>query len=459
MNITLFICLLFALQIFYWFVGRRFSQKTTSQKDYFLAEKAVKLFPLTMTFLATQVGGGFILGAAEEAYQFGWMVLFYPLGAALGFVALGSGVGRKLASLPISTVAEIFEVAYGSVIMKKIASTLSVISLFMILVAQIVASSKFLFSTGLMSTPLFILFWAVVIVYTARGGLKAVIATDVAQAAFFSVAFLACFTVAFFGNSEAPLSQIVQSENMALVFPKLSGWLFMPLLFMLIEQDMGQRCFAGASSFVVSKAALLAGVGTLIICAIPIFFGLLAKTQGIEIPQGSSVLMAVVAKVTSPAMAAIVGCGVLAAIISTATSLINAISSNLANDFIKPSLSLTNSRGRTQGITCLVSSLAIFTAFYFDNVVDMLIQSYELSVVSLFVPIVIALFKKKKNLLSAALSLSFGALGFVFFRIYPMPFPKEILGVLLSLFGYGCGEVFALYQSRLVSRKNAHKQM
>ena len=82
MNITIFIALMFSLQFFYWVIGQRASKILNNKEDYFLAGKSVRLFPLMMTFLATQVGGGLILGAADEAYRFGWPVLLYPLGAS-----------------------------------------------------------------------------------------------------------------------------------------------------------------------------------------------------------------------------------------------------------------------------------------------------------------------------------------------------------------------------------------
>ncbi|MFN4174517.1 MAG: sodium:solute symporter family transporter, partial [Parachlamydiaceae bacterium] len=231
MNIPLFIALLFSLQILYWLVGRRSSKEVSEVKDYFLAGKQVAFFPLMMTFLATQVGGGVILGSSDEAYKYGWQVIFYPLGAALGLMLLGSGIGKKLAELPVATVAEIFEWSYGSKTLKKAASLLSVISLFMILVAQIVASSKFLISMGFENRALFILFWAIVILYTTQGGLKAVISTDLVQAAFFSIIFV-------FATGYVMLDTKVVSiplNEMPDIGDKLYGWLLMPLLFMFIE--------------------------------------------------------------------------------------------------------------------------------------------------------------------------------------------------------------------------------
>lgn len=446
MNISIFVSMLFCLQFFYWLVGRRASRNLKGKEDYFLAGKSVRLFPLMMTFLATQVGGGVILGAADEAYQFGWPVLLYPLGAALGLILLGSGIGRKLAGFQVSTVAQIFEVAYGSVMLRKIASALSVISLFMILVAQIIASNKFLVSLGFNNIPLFILFWSIVIIYTTQGGLRAVISTDIVQAAFFSSIFLLCFGFVLFFEPTISLIQIPHLENFANVSSKLCGWLFMPLLFMVIEQDMGQRCFAGASPGIVSKASFLAGVCTMVICVVPVFFGALANVTGLEVPEGSSVLMAMIVKTTNPWITALVGCAVLAAIISTATSLINAISSNLSSDFKLSFLQNIESMRVVKGITCLISIGAIFFAFYFDNIVDLLIHSYELSVSCLFVPVMMALFKRKGNFISACTAIILGAIGFVLFRIYPIDFPKEIISLLLSMLGYGVGEVVSKYR-------------
>src|SRR5215203_3492238 len=133
MDLTVFFIVLFALQLICLIVGSRASKDLKNQDDYFLAGKDVKFFPLMMTFVATQVGGGLILGSAEEAYQFGWPVLLYPIGACLGFLLLASGVGRKLAQFKVATVAQLFEVVYHSTRLKKIASLLSILSLFMIL--------------------------------------------------------------------------------------------------------------------------------------------------------------------------------------------------------------------------------------------------------------------------------------------------------------------------------------
>lgn len=449
MNMPIFICMLFALQLFYWVIGRNTSKDVVEAQDYFLAKKSVPFIPLMMTFVGVVIGGGVVLGSAEEAYLYGWPVFFYPLGGSLGLILLGMGMGQRLAKFQVSTVAQIFEVAYNSSFLKKFASVLSMISLFMILVGQVIASSKFLVSLGISSTPLFLLFWGVVIVYTVQGGLKAVISTDLAQASLFTVVFLLSLGIVFYFEPAVASIPLPELKDFIGVSSKLTGWLLMPLCFMMIEQDIAQRCFAGASPQVVNRAALTAGFWTLVLSIVPVFFGILAKSMQLDIPNGGSVLMSAIIATTNPILSALIGCAILAAIISTASALINAISSNLSSDFNIVGSNSQNSLKTIRGISCLISVAAIFFAFYFDNIVDILIQSYELSVSCLFIPIFIVLFKKQGNYISALLSILFGAFGFMLFKILPIPFPREIASICLSLFGYICGELIAARQQSM----------
>ena len=450
MNLTAFILFLFGLQAICLIVGGRSSKGMKTQDDYFLAGKGVRFFPLMMTFLATQVGGGTVLGSAEEAYRYGWTVLLYPLGASLGMLFLGMGIGRRLSQFKVSTVAQIFEVVYRSPALKKAASLLSIVSLFLIFVAQIIASGKFMVSIGVENPIWFIGFWAIVILYTAIGGLKAVVATDLIQASFFVAVFLFCFGFIVLSPNVPALDVLGKgflNDDFAFDSSKLYGWLFMPFLFMVIEQDMGQRCFAAESPRVVSKAALWAAFCTFGICVIPVFLGVLGKSMGIEVPAGASVLMTVIKETTSPVIAALVGCAILAAVISTADSLINAISSNLSQDF---GLAFQKQNIRhSQWITAGIAVLGISLSYCFNNVVDVMMQSYELSVGCLFIPIFIALFKREGKVLSAGLSIAFGVCGFIGFRLFPIDLPRELATIVLSFIGFGAGEAYAYALSQM----------
>lgn len=434
MSIPFFLIVLFALQGICLYVGSWYASGLKNNSDYFLASKSVTFFPLMMTFVATQVGGGLVLGSAEEAYTYGWQVLFYPLGAALGLFFLSLGIGARMSTFNVPTVAQLFEVSFGSATLKKIASLLSIVSLYMVFIGQLIASQKFLLSLGIENQYVFVGFWSIVIIYTVLGGLKAVVATDVVQALFFLVVFFSSFAFALFADEYTFAETLTTHADASLSYDKIIGWLFMPMLFMIIEQDMAQRCFAANKPRTVTYATLVAGLVTLSIAAIPVFFGVLAKTENIEIKPGSSVLMMMVQTLSSPLLSAALGSAILAAIVSTADSLINAVSSNISQDFL-PKASVRTS----QGITAFIAILGIYLSYYFGNIVDILIQSYELSVSCLFIPVAYILWKRTGPKSAAIGAILGGFIGFIGLRFYPLSFPRELLSLLISLVGFLIG--------------------
>lgn len=438
MNTIVFICTLLILQGICWWVGKRSSKGCVTQSDYFLGGKQVSFFPLMMTFLGGQVGGGLVLGSAQEAARIGWLVLLYPLGQILGMLWLSASLGKRLASFGVPTVAQIFEKFYGSQLLKQIASLLSIASLFMILVAQVLATRSFLISAGVDSTLLFLLFWGLVLTYTGMGGFKAVIKTDLIQASFFVLMFSLAFVYAFFSSSSG-ITISSEASAAPISLSKLSGWLLMPLLFAALEQDMGQRCFAAKSESVLRKSAFTASCLTFLTCLVPIYFGIMARKMNLSADGGASILLMAIGQMTSPLITALVGAAVMAAILATADSLLNAITSNLSQDF---SLLKDKPLNTTRIMSMSIGGFAIFISFYFDNIVGLLIQAYELSVCTLVVPLLGALFKKGKgNLTSALLAIGFGALGFFLLRWISIDFPKEIGALGLSSLGYLIGEV------------------
>jgi SSS family solute:Na+ symporter len=451
MNTSIFIGLVVMIQFICLLAGKKATANLKNQQDYFLAGKDVYFFPLLMTFVATQIGGGLILGSAEEAYRYGWGVLLYPLGACLGFVLLALGIGKRMAQFEVSTVAQLFEVVYQSKFLKQVASILSIISLFMILVAQVVASKKFMVSMGVEAPLFFVAFWALIIIYTVMGGLKAVVSIDIIQALFFIFVFIGAFLFVLFTQQTAWTLAWQNGFNPFLgesYESKLSGWLLMPLLFMVIEQDMAQRCFAAKSPSVVTKAAGCAALCTFVISIIPIFFGVLAKQMGLSIPAHSSVFMEVSKAITNPVFAAFLGCAVLMAIISTAISLLNAISSNLSQDFDFSFFGKENEVNLSRGLTTVIGLTAFLASFGFGEIVGLLIQSYELSVYCLFIPVFAAMFKTKGSSIAAFLSMLFGAIGFFIFSDVQINFMKEILSIGLSALGMGLGLLWSHLKSR-----------
>ncbi|MCH9609188.1 MAG: hypothetical protein S4CHLAM45_04100 [Chlamydiales bacterium] len=424
MNVFFLLFLLGSIAVASLWIGKK-SQGVKSQDGFFLMDRKLSFFSLIMTLLATQIGGGMLMGAAEEAYQRGWIVLFYPLGMVLGMLTLGLGFGAKMRRLNLTTVAELFEKKYRSINLRRIASLLSIISLMFILVAQAVAARKFFLSIGFTHNFLFIFFWIILVAYTVMGGFKAVVMTDVLQCCFILFAFIVTFFAIKLGAPPlSSSSSLVEGGHSPWV-----SWLLMPFFFTLIEQEMGQRCFASKSPWVFSLSACIGSFVLFIASLFPIYLGILASKIGLIIPEGASVLITSVEQLTNSTISTLLICAILVAVISTADSLLCSISSNLAYDFTADTISVRFCRL----LTFVVGASALLFSFLFSNVLAVLIFSQVLIVSVLFVPVIMALFLTNLSKKAAIASMSLGGVTLLFSYNHPLPF---LLPLLFSMGGF-----------------------
>ncbi|MAZ44067.1 MAG: sodium:pantothenate symporter [Legionellales bacterium] len=421
MNLTLFVAILVGLGLVYIALGKQTSKHIENQEDYYLSGRGLGFFSFMITCLATQLGGAAVLGAAEEAYLHGWAGLLYAMGVASGFVILALGVGSKIRQMNVSTVPELIEKSFGSRGLRELAGLASVISLFLILVAQAVATRKFFAAIHADTIYLFFFFWIALIFYTVVGGLRAVVSTDKIQALFILGGFLLVMGYAVMAHpesvtmmSEAQFPSIIEAD-----LPWLA-WVIMPMLFTVIGQDMGQRCSAASEARIVSSAMVGAAVIYVLFAFIPVGLGLFADVQGLEVPQGHSILMASIAYLTTPEILSVAAAALLMAIISTADSLLCAISSNVAQDFsVIRRLAKGNEIRWAKVITFVTGISAVALSFMMDGVIPLLIEATEPSIFVLFVPILLAIFFNNPPKSAAVTSIVIGLGGYVLGHLIP----------------------------------------
>ena len=173
---------------------------------------------------------------------------------------------------------------------------------------------------------------------------------------------------------------------------------------------------------------------------IAIMFGVIAKEKGIVVKAGTTILAAAIEEFTNPTVATLFMATIIMAIVSTADSLLCSISSHLCCDLFATEAMPPKKKLRlSRGLTFVTGLSALVLVFYFESVVTMLMLSYELSVSVLFVPVLMAVLRKKPSAKGAIGAVISGALGFCLFRIYAPFLPKEVLTLLLSLAGYAIG--------------------
>ncbi|EPP37817.1 hypothetical protein BOKEGFJH_00087 [Chlamydia avium] len=441
MNFGLFLFCLFSVQALCLFVGRKSSSSTEDREGYFLAGRSLKMLPLTMTFIATQIGGGVLLGAAEEAAHYGYGVIFYPLGVAIGLILLGIGPGKKLASGSVVTIVALFETVYKSPKLRKLAFFISVVSLFFILVAQLIALDK-LFGVFSYGTVLTAIFWGTLALYISSGGFRGVVRTDMIQAVFLLCAVCFCTVIVWLKSRDLPL---VTPNFSPLPVNKLSSWIFMPMVFMLIEQDMAQRCVAASSPKNLQWSAILAGLVILMFNFFPLFLGSLGAKLGFS---PDCVLIQIVSHVGGPSLASVMAAAIGIAILSTADSLMSAVAQLISEEV--PPLASINPRY----LIFAIALLTPITAIGFTNIVDVLMLSYSLSVCCLSVPIGVALLTRYQAArLSAWASVLIGGSAYILGAFVSFLFSRDLVAWLCSLAAFVIVEVATVYGTSVVKKQ------
>lgn len=431
--------------IFYSIIGYRASKTIKTLDDYFLAGRKLGIFALTITLIATQLGGGVILGTSKESFTIGIYGLLYVASITLGFIILACGVAARLRAFNVHTTSELFELRYKSVFLKKCASLFSMISLCGLLAAQVVASRNLMLSLNVYHELFFIIFWVFVIGYTMLGGLRAVVNNDIFQLSFIIAVFCGIFIFELFTNSWGVWNILAYSPaNFVLPEAFNTGRIFaillIPACYSLIEQDIAQTLFAAKTPKVAVTGTFLAGLFMILFSCIPVYFGMKAQTLGLMVPEGANPLMFLFDTTYSPIIVALVVYGVFAAIISTADALLCAISSHLVQDFNLAKNS-KHALGISKTVMGLVGVGTLFVGRYFTNIIDVIVGSYDIPVTTLFVPLMICYFTDKLSKTGAYLSIIFGLTGFIVFKvlkIYPV-FSPEAVSLLLSACGYLIG--------------------
>ncbi|MEM7588854.1 MAG: sodium:solute symporter family protein [Myxococcota bacterium] len=412
---------------------------SNNKQDYFLANRQLGWLPLSLTLVATQIGAGMMLGTSQEAFTSGIVGLFYSAGMGLGFLILGFGVAGRLRELNLCTTAQLFETHYGSKMLRRFASLLSVATLGGLLTGQVVASQKILSPiAGEWTLWLMAILWGTLIIYTLFGGLRAVVATDMLQVGIIVAALLATLGICWVGNLHTASAHVWVSTRAGTTatvpWHKWQSVLLMPACYALIEQDLAQRFFSSKNRRCALLAALIAAIAVILLALLPLYFGLLARDLLPATQQPTShPLLLLMDSLGNPLLSCAMLCALLAAVSSTADSLLCAMASNVVYDFGQ-----AGNIKLSRLVTAIVGITALLLAPLANSVLEVLTLSYTLSVSCLFVPIMACLFKKQVYTQAAWTSALLGLFGFfaTFLQTQAHQDVNPLPALLLSLAGY-----------------------
>ncbi len=444
-------------------IGFYFFNKNKTVKDYYIGGGEMSSMHVGLSVVATDVGGGFSIGLGGLGFVMGisgsWMLFTGLIGAWLSAVFLIPKV-VKLGNLHgFLTFPEFLKHSYGTTV-AMVAGIISFIGYLGFTSSQFLAGAKLAVGTfpSLDLNEALLIMGGVALVYTAFGGMKAVIYTDTFQwlVLMFGLIFIGIpIAYNYLGGYEAIVS-VLPNEYFSLQnvsWVQLVNWFVIIVPIWFVGMTLYQRIYACKNEKTAKKAWFIAGLFEYPIMAfMGVILGLFARVaaaKGVFVSDGFESELGMDPEMGMPLLlkhvlpVGLVGLMLSAyfsAIMSTADSCLLAASGNFVTDI----LGLKELNKRTirisQIITFFVGGAAIIIATSMQSVLDLMLLSYSFMVSGLLIPVLGILMSKKRKPLAALLSMivgGFTTLLLTFLEVsIPFGFDPILIGISLSLIVY-----------------------
>ncbi len=453
MVLLAFIFLYFVLTIAIGVSATRFIK---SAKDFATANKKMPLMVSTAAIFATWFGAETMLGAPVEFMQHGMLgVIEDPFGAALCLLLVGMFFARKMYRLDMLTINDLFARRFGRRV-EVVASVFMVLSYIGWVAAQLIAVATVLETvTGL---PQNVGIWVatiVVLAYTYAGGMFAISITDFIQTVVIIIG-LVFITVklmlmtpdlqAVFQNYPEGFFRFVPPPDAQAWTDYIAAWMVIGLG-SIAQQDVFQRVMTSDSEDNAQRSSYIAFVLYLTVGLLPLVIAILAKANGLIDPEHlnrQTLLLTVVGKDDIWLQIMFFG-AFLSAVMSTASGAMLAPATVLAENIIKPALhEKINDKqllAILRGSVVIIAVAALIIAHGNKTIYELVGGASIVSLVSLFIPLVMALYTKTESELGAQFSIWFGILGLLYTDNYGVilagvKMPGLMVGLAASAFGF-----------------------
>ena len=390
------------------------SARKQTPEEFLSHGRNLSAWTFMATVTASWVGGGAIVAYTAYVYEFGVAAISLYIGVLISLVLFSFYAprlrreGHKEGHI---TLADYFYHHSGKKVGIVAAAILAIVY-FGFIMNQFIAGSAVLASiSGWTYEAALFISGMVVLTYLLLGGFKSVIRTDIFQ--YIMLIFLILIIGFFMVHRTGVDPYLLQLGNMGwgLTLAFIVYGLFIPF----VSAEIWQRIYAAKNDTVVRRGMIGAGVCILILGFAISLLGLAAKTQfaGIDPKEAAAYGMANILPTGLLGLGLIV---LFAAIMSSADTLIFYLSSSIAKDYFARILK-RDTKEDIQKITrtfiVIVSILAIIFAYFFRDIIAVILTFSGLLVA--FFPPIIASFhwKMKPNAIIAALLASTAYVAFL----------------------------------------------
>ena len=392
-------------------VSRR--ERGAGEAESFLAaDRNMNLVQTTGSTAATDLGGGFSIAMGGLGFTLGisgsWLIAISGLSAVLVSFLMVPKVKRWADRVRGLTTGDLFETRFDRRT-GIVAAIVIGIAWFTFAGGQVIAGAKLLqVTTGLGLAAAILLSGTVILAYTALGGLKAVIYTDVFQ--FFvlliGIVFLAVpiglAAVGGWGGIVAHFSADPETASLvdwgAVGLRQLAGWFFAIFPVWFISIAAMQRIIAARDEKTARRAFLLTGVPI----EWPLFaigstlIGLIARMLLPDLEDPEMAAPRLIVEILPVGVAGIVIAAYMAAVMSTADSVLMGPVSIFTNDIyrklLRPDASEASLVTVARISTLVFGAASIGMAWLVPNVLELVLYAYTFGAAGLFFPMLGLLF-------------------------------------------------------------------
>ena len=416
--------------------------RVKGSSDFLLAGRRLGLILSTGTLAATWFGGGIVVGASSQAYKHGFMgVIADPFGAALCLIVAGLFYVRTMRRMGLTTVASFFNVRFGHHA-RLVAAVVTIPTYIGWVASLMVAFGRVVQVVADVDPDVGI--WisaAIVLFYTTAGGMWAVTLTDFIQVSILVIGlvFLAPIILAHAGGWEALRAQIPDESfhlyphggDGAAWFGYLRDWLVIGLG-NLAGQDLIQRSLSSRNESIAQNSAYLAALLYLTVGLIPVFLGIIGRVVLPDL-EDSDLVMMTLGKTYLPSWGLAIFLGALiSALLSSADSALLAPASVIGWDilkFLKPDVSEKTILRVSRWSVPVLGLFALYLAFAANTIYSLMVDSWSILLVTLFVPLTAGIWWKRANTSGCLASM---VAGFASWMLFPklLPYlPADLLAV------------------------------
>ena len=450
-------------------VGVYFMWRNKDLDDYFVGGRSMSSWHIGLSVVATDVGGGFSIGLGGLGFTIGlsgsWMLFTGLIGAWLSGVFLIPRVFKLIGKHKLLTFPQIFLHIFSPRVALA-AGVVSVIGYIGFTSAQVLAGAKLAVATfpSLSLNGAILIMGITAVLYTVLGGIKAVIYTDTVQWILLMVGLifigipLGYYAVGGWEGIQTTLApEFLSFTNIR--WQQFVNWGVTIIPIWFIGMTLYQRIYASQDERTAKKAWFIAGgLEWPIMAFMGVALGLFARValqQGLFSELGYHDLGSIDSEMGLPIMLrTILPVGLMglmmsayfSAIMSTADSCLMAASGNLISDIIERFIPIREDKllRYSQLATLILGTLALLLATIMTNVLDLMLMSYSFMVSGLFVPLIAAMFFKRKDARAAlaamlgggGLTLTLEVMRMLSAMTMPFNLDPNIFGLSFSLFIY-----------------------